>query len=178
MLAVYLSIPEAENSRRVLTTSEGMRRARKMGRWPKRAPIGYANRANPDRKKFIISKQSEADHIIWSFQQLATGLYTISQVRKMACVNGFKCSNNNFWKPVHNLIYCGVIRIPATRNEEEQFVRAIHEPLISESLFQKVQLIITKSRYKGSHKDALKSLFPLRGFLVCPLCDGKITGSV
>ncbi|TAM95278.1 MAG: hypothetical protein EPN39_15565 [Chitinophagaceae bacterium] len=32
MLAVYLSIPEAENSRRGLTTSEGIRRARKMGR--------------------------------------------------------------------------------------------------------------------------------------------------
>ena len=33
MLAVYLSIPEAENSSRGLTTSAGMRRARKMGRW-------------------------------------------------------------------------------------------------------------------------------------------------
>ena len=178
MLAVYLSIPEAENCRRGLTTSDGMRRARKMGRWPGRAPVGYSNRTFADGKKRIIPNQNEADHIIRSFQQLATGLYTISQVQKMACVNGFQCSNNNFWKLVHNPIYCGIIRIPATRNEEEQFVRAIHEPLISESLFQQVQLIITKSRYKKANKDALKSQFPLRGFLVCPLCGGKITGSV
>lgn len=34
MLAVYLPIPEAENTRRGFTTSNGMRRARKMGRWP------------------------------------------------------------------------------------------------------------------------------------------------
>jgi len=43
MLAVYLSIPEAENTRRGMNTSDGMRRARKMGRWPERAPIGYLN---------------------------------------------------------------------------------------------------------------------------------------
>jgi site-specific DNA recombinase len=33
MLAVYLAIPQAENCRRGLTTSDGLRRARKMGRW-------------------------------------------------------------------------------------------------------------------------------------------------
>ncbi len=164
MLAVYLSIPEAENSRCGLTTSAGMRRARKMGRWPGRAPIGYANRTNPDGNKFIIPKQSEADYIKWSFQQLATGSYTISQVRKMACVNRFICGKNNFWKLIHNPIYCGIIRIPENRNEEEQFVRSIHEPLISESLFRHVQLIISKDRNKRGNKDILKSLFPLRGF--------------
>ncbi len=97
----------------------------------------------------------------------------------MACINGFQCSKNNFWKLVHNPIYCATIRIPANRNEEEQFVRGIHEPLISESLFHQVQLIICKDRNKRGNRDAaLKSLFPLRGFLSCPWCGGKITGSV
>jgi DNA invertase Pin-like site-specific DNA recombinase len=36
MLAVYLSIPEAENNRRGRNASDGMRRAKKMGRWPGR----------------------------------------------------------------------------------------------------------------------------------------------
>lgn len=178
MLAVYLSIPEAENSRRGLTTSEGIRRARKMGRWPGRAPIGYTNRTNTDGKKFIMPKQPEADHIRWSFQQLATGCYTISQVRKMACTNGLQCSKNNFWKLVRNPIYCGMIKIPASRNEEVQFVKGIHEPLISEGLFHQVQLIIRRDRNKRGDKEALMSLFPLRGFLSCPWCGGKITGSV
>jgi site-specific DNA recombinase len=178
MLAVYLSIPQAENCRRGLTTSDGLRRARKMGRWSAMAPMGYINRATPEGKKIIIPKQPEADYIKWSFQQLATGAFTISQVRKMACVNGLRCGKSNFWRLVHNPIYCGIIRIPASRNEEEQFVKGIHEPLIPESLFHQVQLIITKDRNKRGNKDALKSLFPLRGFLSCPLCGGKITGSV
>lgn len=149
-----------------------------MGRWPGRAPMGYMNRTTPDGRKFIIPKQHEADHIKWAFQQLATGSFTISQVKKMVCTNGFECGKSNFWRLVHNPIYCGIIRIPANRNEEEYFVRGIHEPLISESLFHKVQVIITKDRNKRGNKDALKSLFPLRGFLSCPWCGRKITGSV
>jgi site-specific DNA recombinase len=120
MLAVYLSIPEAENTRRGLTTADGIRRAKKMGRWPGRAPIGYANRSDPDGKKFIIPKQPEADFIKWSFQQLATGLFTISQVRKMAFINGFQCGTNNFWKLLRNPIYCGIIKISANRNEKNK----------------------------------------------------------
>ncbi len=178
MLAVYLSIPEAENSRRSLTTSDGMRRARKMGRWPGKAPIGYVNRTTPEGKKIIIPKQPEADYIKWSFEQLATGSFTVSQVKKMAYVNGLRCGKSNFWRLIRNPIYCGIIRVPANRNEEEQFVKAVHEPLVAESLFQHVQLIITKDRKERVNKDTLRALFPLRGFLFCPYCGGKITGSV
>lgn len=178
MLAVYLSIPEAENSRRGLTTSDGIRRAKKMGRCAGRAPIGYANRTAPDGKKFIKPKQPEADYIRWSFQELAKGSFTISQVRNMAWANGFQCGKSNFWKLLRNPIYCGIIRISANRNEGEQFVKATHEPLISESLFHNVQLMINKERNKRGRNEVLKSLFPLRGFLSCPWCGGKITGSV
>jgi site-specific DNA recombinase len=178
MLAVYLSIPEAENSRRGLTTADGLRRARKIGRWPGKAPKGYTNRTDANGKKYIMPKQPEADLIKWSFEQLAKGTYTISQVRKMACLNGLQCGKSNFWRLVHNPIYCGIICIPANRAEEKHFVKAIHEPLISESLFQQVQLIINKDCNKRSKKDELKSLFPLRTFLYCPRCGKKMTGSV
>ncbi|OQP67665.1 recombinase family protein, partial [Niastella populi] len=178
MLAVYLSIPEAENSRRGLTTSDGIRRAKKMGRWPGKAPIGYANRTDTDGKKYIIPKQPEADLIKWSFEQLAKGIFTIAQVRRMACVKGLQCGKNNFWRLVHNPIYCGIIWIPENRNEERYFVRAIHDSLISESLFQQVQLIINKDCNKRTKKDELKSIFPLRTFINCPWCGRKLTGSV
>jgi site-specific DNA recombinase len=81
MLAVYLSIPEAENTRRGRNTSDGMRRARKLGRWPGRPPVGYINQTAPDGKRYTIPKQPESDHIRWSFQQYATGIYSVSQVR-------------------------------------------------------------------------------------------------
>jgi len=178
MLAVYLAIPEAENTRRGLTTAEGMRTARKMGRWPGKAPIGYSNWTDPDGKKYIIPKQPEADHIKWSFEQLATGSFTISQVRRMVYAKGLHCEHTHFWKLIHNPVYCGIIKISANQTEELQFVKTIHEPIISENLFKNVQQIISKDTNKRCNKDHLKHLFPLRGFLYCPLCGRKLTGSL
>jgi len=70
----------------------------------------------------------------------------------MAYVKGLQCSKNNFWKLVHNPIYCGIISIPANKTEDKQFTKGVHEPLISESLFQQVQLIIKKIATKEQRK--------------------------
>lgn len=177
MLAVYLSIPEAENNRRGRNTSDGMRRARLMGRWPGWAPVGYINQTAPDGKKLIVPKQPQADHVKWSFEQFAKGCYSISQVRKMACLNGFQCSKNNFWRLLRNPVYCGVVTVSATKYEDIQFVKAVHEPLISEELFQGVQVLLSSKRRQRGNKENLKHLFPLRGFLLCPYCNRRLSGS-
>jgi site-specific DNA recombinase len=83
-LAVYLSVPEAENSRRALNTSMGLRRAKMAGRHIGKAPIGYANRTYPDGRKYIVPKYPEADLMIWCFKELAKGIYPADQVRKKA----------------------------------------------------------------------------------------------
>lgn len=177
MLAVYLSIPEAENSRRGKNTSDGLRRAKKLGRWPSKAPIGYINVTSPDGKKIIVPKQPEANHIKWSFEQMATGYYSISKLNKIACLNGFSCKRNNFWQLMHNPIYCGFVTLSATKNEEKQLIEGIHEPLISKELFYKVQeLIASRRRLRGNFKD-IKSMYPLRGFLTCPFCSRKLSAS-
>ena len=102
MLAVYLSIPEAENGRRALNTSGGMRRARKEGRWMGAAPRGYVNLVYPDGKKYIAPKQPEAGLMKWAFEELANGTFAAEQVRKMANAKGLKCERNNFWKLIRN----------------------------------------------------------------------------
>jgi len=177
MLAVYLSIPEAENSRRGKNTSDAMRRARKLGRWPSKAPIGYINITAPDGKKIIVPKQPEANHIKWSFEQMATGTYSISKLNKIACLNGFNCKRNNFWQLIHNPVYCGFVTLSAIQGEEMQLIKGIHEPLISEELFYKVQELITgRRRIRGKSKN-IKAIFPLRGFLNCPYCSRRLSAS-
>ncbi|KIO76800.1 hypothetical protein TH53_12825 [Pedobacter lusitanus] len=178
MLAVYLSIPEAENSRRGKNTSDGMRRARKLGRWPSKAPIGYINMTTSDGKKIIVPKQPEANHIKWSFKQMATGGYSINKVNKMAYLNGFICKRNNFWRLIHNPVYCGFVTLSATNNEDMQLIKGIHEPLISEELFKNVQAMILSKRRERGKKESLKSVFPLRGFLTCPYCNRRLSGSI
>lgn len=178
MLAVYLSIPEAENNRRGKNTSDGMRRARKMGRWPSKAPIGYLNHVAPDGKKIVVPKQPEADYIRWSFEEYSKGKFTISHVRRIANLKGLKCGRNNFWKVLHNPFYCGLVFIPATKTDEEEIVEGIHEPIVSKKLFKEVQSLITSRRTRNTYKQKIKPIFLLRGFLMCPFCERRLTGSI
>ncbi len=177
MLAVYLSIPEAENGRRALNTSNGIRRAKQLGRYPSKAPLGYVNLTLPNGKKYIAPKQPEADLMRWSFQQLAKNSFAIEEIRRMVNAKGLKCSRSNFWRQIRNPTYCGIIIIQPRDNEEPQFIKGVHEPIISEGLFSDVQNVIkTKRKIKGK-TDELKAFFTLRGYLVCPVCDRKLTGS-
>ena len=177
MLAVYLSIPEAENGRRALNTSSGMRRAKKEGRWISTAPRGYVNLSHPDGKKYIAPKEPEANIMKWVFQELSKGVLNGEQVRKQANQRGLKCERNNFWKLIRNPMYCGVIVVPPFENEEMQFVKAQHEPLISESLFYEVQDVLNGNKRKAVTKVVSDDMLPLKGFLKCPLCTRMLTGS-
>jgi DNA invertase Pin-like site-specific DNA recombinase len=177
MLAVYLSIPEAENNRRGRNASDGIRRSRKMGRWAGRAPMGYINQSTQEGRKIIVPKQPQADLIKWAFEQFVKGTYSINQVRIMTVQKGLQCSKNNFWKILRNPIYCGIITVKATKDEDVQFVKAIHEPIISEDLFRTVQFLLKSRRKQNEAKLYTKFLFPLRGLIDCPFCGQKFTGS-
>jgi len=177
MLAVYLAVPESENTRRALNTLTGMRRARKAGRCVSSAPKGYQNLSHPDGRKYIAPKQPEAGLMQWVFNELATGTYNGEQVRKMAYDKGLKCERNNFWKIVRNPIYCGTIVVPPYEDEEIQFVKGQHEPIISETLFYEVQDVLNGNKKKTATKSVSPEMLPLRGFLECPDCHRMLTGS-
>lgn len=70
--------------------------------------------------------------------------------------------------------------IPELGEEEEQLISAIHEPIVSEELFQKTRAVLKRiyeknlSRVeKANDKDEL----PIRGMLECPKCNSTWTGS-
>jgi len=115
MLAVYLSVPEAENSRRAMNTANGIRRAKQMGRFPSKTPLGYINITTADGKKIIAPKQPEAGIIRWVFLQLAKNIHRVSDVRKMTEDKGLKCSRSHFFRLMRNPVYCGLILIKGVR---------------------------------------------------------------
>jgi len=96
----------------------------------------------------------------------------------MASIKGLSCSRNNFWKALHNPFYCGLVSVPATKTEREEFVRGVHEPLISQQLFEEVQGILNSRRTQGLSKQKTKPVFLLRGFLICPFCGRRLTASI
>jgi hypothetical protein len=131
----------------------------------------------PDGRKYIGPKQPDAGLMQWVFQELSTGQHNAEQVRKMANAKGLKCERNNFWKIIRNPVYCGAIIVPPYENEEIQFVKGLHEPLISESLFYEVQDVLNGNKRKTATKFVSKDMLPLRGFLECPVCHRMLTAS-
>ena len=180
MLAIYLAAPEVENDRRALNTFYGMRRAQKEGRLMGTASYGYVNKCTEDGRKYVGLKEPEASNMLWAFNEIAKGKYAINQIRlKMNAMEGANISSTSFYRAIKNPMYCGKIFIKAYKDEEACLVEATHESLISESLFNKVQKVISGKTWeeRPQGKIIAHNHFPLRGFLKCPKCGGHITGS-
>lgn len=176
MLAIYLSVPEAENTRRAMNTLNGIRKAKEMGRYPNKAPVGYVNMTSLDGRKIIVPKQPEGGIIRWVFRQLAKNIYKIGHLSEMAVNKGLRSTRSNFSKLIRNPVYCGLIPLKLG-NGEIVMIKGIHEPLIPEALFYEVQDIINTKRRVRTIKVDFRSAFFLTGFLVCPLCCRRLTGS-
>ncbi|HEX7904872.1 MAG TPA: recombinase family protein [Chitinophagaceae bacterium] len=175
MLAFYLAAPEVENDRRALNVIVGMRRAKKEGRWMATAPKGYKN-VRIDNKPTIVPNY-DAKYIKWVFEEINKGVLAPDQIRKAANKKGFNVSRSYFWTMIRNTLYCGKIFIPAYKDEEAHYVRSVHESLISEELFYKVQDILNGKQRPAVAGNKQKDELPLRGFLICSKCGGKLTGS-
>ena len=176
ILGIFLSTPEVENDRRALNTSNGMRRAMKEGRYVSTAPFGYSYHADIFNKPALIP--NEKAHLVKkAFEMYAEGPYDKEEIRRMLKGEGMTLTKSPFNKMFHRDIYCGKIKIQAYGNEEEETVNGIHEAIISEELFRKVQLR-AKSKSKIKYKPKTTSDFlPLRGYLICPSCATNLTGS-
>ncbi|AGA79373.1 MULTISPECIES: recombinase family protein [Cyclobacteriaceae] len=177
MLAFYLAAPEVENDRRALNVFYGMRRAKKEGRYMGLAPVGYKNKIDQGGHKYIAPKEPDATILYWAFEELSKGVFNTEQVWKNAREKGLQCSKNAFWQLIRNPVYCGKIFLPKFKDEESRFIQGQHQAIISEELFDKVQEILDGRGRKYRPKINTRNDFPLRGFLICPVCGSLLTAS-
>lgn len=177
MLAVYISMAEAENIRRGLNVVVGMRRGRLEGRWMGKAPAGYINKIREDKTKYIDLIEPEASHIKWAFETLAEGVYNTDHVWRLASARGMKCKRNTFIAVIRNPIYCGKVMVPPDEHNEMFLAEGKHTPLISEKMFWEVQDILNGRKIVHRVKIETPLNLPLRGFLYCPECNRTLTGS-
>ncbi len=177
MLAFYLAAPEVENDRRALNVMSGMRRAQKEGRYMGKAPCGYLNKISDNGRKYIIPCEKSAPLIVWIFEQISTGQYTVESIWKQAKLKGYKGSKNAFWNTIRNPLYMGKIKVKGYKDEKEYLVNGKHEGIVSESLFYEVQDILTGRRKSAKTAVTSDERFPLRGFLKCPECNKMLTAS-
>lgn len=176
MEAIYLAAPQVENARRSLNTTNGMRRALKEGRYVSTAPYGFKNARDAQNRPIIVHSEMAAV-IRKAFEQIATGNYLIEILRKKLYKEGLKVSRSNFYTLLRNPIYCGKIRVKAFKDEPEEIVQGIHEPIVSEELFYDVQNVLDGKKKAKTKYSLVNDEYPMRGHLVCPRCGKTLTGS-
>ena len=180
MLAFYLAIPEIDNDRRSIKITGGIRKAWKSGRWTHPAPKGYKNSRDEENKPIIIPHKEYSKIIKKIFKSIANDTSTQAELVKEANKKGLKMSKSQLSRLLSNPVYMGKIRVPAYEDEPEYFSQGIHEPLVSEDLFYKVQNKLNVKREeknKATKITKVREELPLRGHLQCSCCGEIMTGS-
>ncbi len=136
------------------------------GEYPSNSPLGYKNIQGG-----IIPDPSKATFIKKVFELYSSGDYSVKTLTKELVKMGFttklghKVSKAVIHRILSNSEYLGLIV------RKGMIYSGIHEPLVSKSLFDSVQL-----RLKNKHNPRKKKLsFLYRGFLTCSVCGCKIT---
>ena len=177
MLAFYLATPEVENDRRSLNTAAGMHKAKKEGRYAGCAPVGYKNVREENGRAIIIPHPTESKLVQEAFFEFSKGQLNVYDLRRLMKTRGLNISRTMFPQVLRNAVYIGKVWVPDFKDEPGHYVKGIHEPIVEEEVFQRVQDILSgKSRLLETH-NVLNQEFPLRGFLQCRVCGGPMTAS-
>jgi site-specific DNA recombinase len=177
ILAMYLAIPEIDNTRRSQKVKQGMRAALKAGRWCRRAPYGYRNTRDEYNKPVIVTDEN-AEHIKFLFEEVSKGK-SQKDIAEMLKNKGHNLSSSTLSDILRNPVYKGIITIPAFEQEPERMVEGQHQRIVSAQLFDRVNMILNenhKKRHRFKFNSAKEELF-LRGNLTCSKCGEPITGS-
>ena len=164
-----------------LRAKTGMEEARRNGRLSNCAPIGYLNTRVKGIGNTVIPDEDLAPYVREAFELYASGSHSKSEVVTILNEKGYRShrgkqlSQQQLQKMLANRTYAGYVLV----NETEGWTRAIFEPLVSESLFNRAQDRLRRERRAQSkpHSRAREE-FPLRGLLLCSECGRPLTASL
>ena len=183
MLGLFCGVAHTEDEKISRRTRDGIHGTLLKGRWPNKAPRGYKNLKG---QKLVVIDKDVAPKVRYAFEEVAKGVKTPTLVWKEVQGQGLKVSESSFFEMLRNHFYCGEIYVPAYLDEPAQFVKGIHDPLITKETFMQVQnrlhSVDPRNRNRENKKKAKVVKYPHEDyyfypFLRCPLCGEKICAS-
>lgn len=154
-------------------TRKGFYGRLKQGFYPLPAPLGYVDRGKAKPKEIDVTT---APLVRRAFELYATGRYTLvtlrAELRRRGLRNrrGKAVSLNGISRLLNNPFYIGLIRLQSTG---ERF-RGVHTPLITKSLFDRVQAVLTGR----TNTRAMRHDMTFRRILRCGRCAYALVGEV
>jgi site-specific DNA recombinase len=175
---VIASAAQYDNDVRSERTVEGMSAAVNKGKWTFPLPIGY--RTVSTIVGSVIEHDAERAPLVkMAFDLFATGRYQREEVRKLVTAGGLRTRRDQV---VSSQTFCAMLQNPryAGRLTVRQWgvtATGSFEPIVSESVFERVQLILAERRHHGKTYSLSHPDFPLRHFVRCASCDQPLTAS-
>ena len=174
METVLAGSAQLDNDVRTERCTNGMRDAVREGRYVWMAPIGYENVKVAG--KATIAPSNMAPLVKEAFLLLSKGIYTIDEVKKIVTDKGLLKRDG---KPVCKAYFHHLIRNPLYFGRIEKFGevhKGLFETVVSEELFNQVQLVLKNNGKKSSEYKTDNPDFLLRRFITHP-SGLKLTGS-
>jgi len=145
------------------------------GQWPGRAPLGYLNVIEGERR-YITTDPDRFDLIRLAFAEYATGHYTQSELGALLMKKGLRdrdgqpLSRTSLNKLLRNAFYWGRM----TWNGETRM--GTHTPATDRATWERCQAVTAEhNRYATRQR---KHTFLLSGLLLCDECGEHLTQSV
>lgn len=156
----------------------GTMEALRQGRWVYAAPYGYIQAGGRGKANLIIDG-STAPIVKKIFEYLGDGGRAIEDARRYAFKLGMKdihgklYNKASFHRLIRNSLYKGFIKIP----NMDLYTRGTFEPIVEPKLFDLVQDIINGRNHNPQVYRKIHPDFPLRGTILCPKCNRKMTAN-
>ncbi|WP_425343365.1 recombinase family protein [Pseudofrankia saprophytica] len=178
--AIMAGIAEFYSRNLATEALKGMTQKAKFGGTPGRAPVGYLNtrqRIEGREVAIVIIDPERAPLIRWAFEAYATGEWTIRTITEALAEKGLKAlphgpkvpgplAPSHVSRVLRNRYYIGKVLFNGTEYEGR------HEPLISDSLFQRVQEVL-KAHDLAGEKQRVHNHY-LKGTVACAWCGSRL----
>ena len=76
---------------------------------------------------------------------------------------------------IRNPAYLGKIYVKEWKKEPSQLSQGLHAPLISQEIYYRANEVLNGRKRKMKFHDDKSDLYPLKGFLVCPVHNKPLT---
>src|SRR5664279_1800692 len=176
---IFAGLAEFDNNVRADRSTKGMRQKLENGYWTFPPPLGYLAGKDKQGNKSIVPDRDRAEHVRWAFERFSTGLYTRQQVLKAVTMRGLltkrgrRVASQTFEQTLRKPVYAGRIVVECWQIN----VRGRHQAIVTEEVFDKVQMILKGRRPTITPRLRNNEDFPLRHFVRCGKCGEPLTGS-
>ena len=149
------------------------RHAQESGRYINLAPYGFINGRQPGGKMILMIDETKAYIVRKIYRDYLAGVprfMILKEIRELGFPHSGKSALHRI---LTNPLYAGLVRVCASGDIPEKIIKAIHEAIVTESQYYRVQemLGLNKRLMQSKPKDE----FPLKGVLLSPCCNTLMT---